>query len=131
MLGQEILIYACMYDYYDRPTCTEEFLMSSTDNQYYYIPGLQYILISWNHTFQGINIIGNNTTPVLPFNYSMIINLYLAHISEMKTVTVNLLVELSSCHPGFWYYNTSQKCECYNSSIELCSGSSSTIKTGY
>ena len=133
MLGQEILIDACMYDYYDRPTQTEEFIVSSADDQDYYIPGSQYILISCNHTFQGINIIGNNTTPVLPFNYSMTIALYIVRKSEMKTISVILTVELSQCHPGFWYHNTSQKCECYNyTNVVLCSGtSSSTIKRGY
>ena len=132
MLGQEILIDACIYDYYNRPKDTEEFLVSSDDDQDYYIPGSHYILISCNHTFQGISIFGKNTTPILPFNYSMTIGLYVVHISEMKTVSVNLMVELSPCHPGFWYDNTTQKCECYNStSIVLCSGSSSTIKKGY
>ena len=132
MLGQEILIYACMYDYYGRPTGTEEFVMSSADGQDYYIPGSQYILISCNHTFQGISIIGNKATPVLPFNHSMTIGLYVVRISEMKTISINLTIELSPCHPGFWYDNTSQKCECYNStSIVSCSGSSSTIKKGY
>ena len=132
MLGQEILIDACIYDYYNRPTGTKEFLVSSDDDQDYYIPGSRYILISCNHTFQGISIIGKNTTPILPFNYSIAISLYVVRISEMKTVSVNLIIELSPCHPGFWYDNTTQKCECYNStSIVLCSGSSSTIKKGY
>ena len=132
MLGQEILIDACMYDYYDRPTGTEEFLVSSDDGQDYYIPGSQYILISCNHTFQGISIIENKTTPILPFNYSMMIALYAVRISEMKTISINLIVELSQCHPGFWYHNTSHKCECYNSTnIVTCSGSSSSIKKGY
>ena len=133
MLGQEILIDACMYDYYDRPTQTEEFIVSRADDQDYYIPGSQYILISCNHTFQEISIIGNNITPVLPFNYSMTIALYVVRKSEMKTISVTLTVELSQCHPGFWYDNTSQKCECYNSTnIVFCSGtSSSTIKRGY
>ena len=132
MLGQEILIDACMYDYYGRPTGTEEFLVSSADGQDYYIPGSLYILISCNHTFQGISIIAKKSIPTLPFNYSMTIGLYVVRISEMKTISVNLMVELSPCHPGFWYDNTSQKCECYNcTSIVLCSGSSSTIKKGY
>ena len=98
MHGQEILIQACMYNYYDRPTGTEEFLVSSTDGQDYYIPGSQYILISCNHTFQGISIIGNKTTPVLSFNYSLSIGLYIVNTSEMKTISISLAVELSSCH---------------------------------
>ena len=68
---------ACMYDYYDRPMGTAaEFHISSTDNQYYYISGSQYSLISCNHTFQGITIIANKSIPTLPFNYSMMIILY-------------------------------------------------------
>ena len=129
MLGQEILIDACMYDYYDRSTSTAEFLITSVDNQDYYISGSHYILISCNHTFQEINIIGN---PALPFNYSMTITLYVARISEMKTISLNIIVELSLCHPGFWYDDASQECECYNSTgILFCSGSSSTIKRVY
>ena len=51
MLGQEILIFACLYDYYGQPTGTEEFVVSSADGQDYYISGSKYILISCNHTF--------------------------------------------------------------------------------
>ena len=132
MLGQEILIDACMYDYYDQSTGTEEFLVSSADSQDYYIPGSQYILISCNHTFQGISIVGNKTVPVLPFNYSMTIASFVIRISEMKSIILNLTVELSPCHPGFWYHITSQKCKCYNfTNIVFCSGGSSTIKRGY
>ena len=62
----------------------------------------------------------------------MTIALYVVRISEMKSISLNITVELSPCHPGFWYDDASQKCECYNStSIVLCSGSSSTIKRGY
>ena len=130
MLGQEILIDACIYDYYHRPTGTEEFLVTSDDYHDYFIPGSHYILISCNHTFQGISIIGNKTTHILPFNYSVTIGLYVLRMFIMKSV--NLVVELSACHSGFWYDNTTQQCKCYNSaSIVLCSGSSSTIKKGY
>ena len=129
MLGQEILIDACMYDYYDRSTSTAEFLITSADNQDYYISGSKYIFITCNHTFQGISIIGNS---ILPFNYSMTIASYVVRISEMKSVSLNITVGLSPCHPGFWYDDASQKCECHNStSIVFCSGSSSTIKRGY
>ena len=45
-----------------------------------------------------------------------------------------MIIELSPCHPGFWQYPNSTKCECYNvSDIVFCSesDSSSTIKRGY
>ena len=52
--------------------------------------------------------------------------------SNWKQISVNLIVELSPCHPGFWQYSKSRTCECYNASdIVFCSGSSSTIKRGY
>ena len=131
MLGQAIPMDLCMYDYYDRPTSTAEFLVSSTDNQGYYIPGSHHILISCNQTFQGISINGNKSI-ASSFNYSMTISLYVARISEMKTISLDIIVQLSSCQLGFWYDDTSHKCECYNStSIIFCSGSNSTIKRGY
>ena len=62
----------------------------------------------------------------------MTIDLYVVRVSEMKTISLNITVELSPCHPGFWYSDTSWKCECYNfTRIVLCSGSSSTVKRGY
>ena len=54
------------------------------------------------------------------------------HNPNWKQISVTLIVELSKCHPGFWQFPNSQKCECYNASdIVFCSGSSSTIKRGY
>ena len=62
----------------------------------------------------------------------MTIDLYVVRVSEMKTISLNITIGLFPCHPGFWYSDTSQKCECYNfTRIVLCSGSSSTIKRGY
>ena len=132
MLGQKVTFDACMYDYYDQPSDAARFVVGGTDNQSYYIPGSNYMLISCNNTFQGVALIGNDTSPVLPFNYSANITLHVDRISEMKTISINFLVELVSCHPGFWYNENSHKCECYNASdIVFCSGSSSTIKRGY
>jgi len=55
-----------------------------------------------------------------------------SRVSESKIISVNLTVELSQCHPGFWYSSESQKCECYDTkNIISCSGSNSTIKRGY
>ena len=132
MLGQEILIDACMYDYYDRPGNAAEFLVNDEGNEEFYNPGSKYILVSCNTTFHVITLIGNSSSPVLPSNYSMNITLYVNRKSEMKTISVNLTVELVPCHPGFWYYQNSHQCECYNASgIVLCSNSSSAIKRGY
>ena len=132
MLGQKVIFDACMYDYYDQSSDAARFVVGGTDNQSYYIPGSNYMLISCNNTFQGVALIGNDTSPVLPFNYSANITLHVDRISEMKTISINFIVELVPCHPGFWYNENSHKCECYNASdIVFCSGSSSTIKRGY
>ena len=131
MLGQNILFDACMYDYYDQPSDPAQFVVNGTD-QDYYITGSNYMLISCNNTFQGVALIGNDTSPVLPFNYSANITLHVDRISEMKVISVNFTVELVSCHPGFWYSDKSHKCECYNiSDIVYCTDKSSTIKRGY
>ena len=133
MLGQNIIFDACMYDYYDQPSDAARFVVNGTaDYQDYHIPGSNYMLISCNNTFEGVALIGNDTSPVLPFNYSTNITLHADRISEMKIISVNFTVELVSCHPGFWYSDKSHKCECYNvSDIVYCTGRSSTIKRRY
>ena len=129
MLGQEILIDVCMYDYYDQPSDTAQFLITSANNQESYIPASRYVLISCNNTIQGIKIIGNNS---LPSNYTLEFTLYVNRRSEMRTISANLTVELVPCHPGYWYYSKPLQCECYNASdIVFCSHGSSTIKRGY
>ena len=131
MLGQDITFDACVLDYYDQPTEATQFLITGMNHQDYNITGSKYITISCNHTIQGIRITGNlhlNNS----YNYSMDISLYIARISESKVIAVNLIVELSQCHPGFWYSSKSQKCDCYDTeNIISCTGSSSTIKRGY
>ena len=65
-------------------------------------------------------------------NFSIIITLNIALNANWKQISVNLIIGLSPCHPGFWQYPNSTGCECYNASdIVFCSGSSSTIKRGY
>ena len=131
MLGQEIIFDACLLDYYDQPTNAAQFSIVGMNHQDYNISGSKYITISCNHTTRQISIVGNlhsNNS----YNYSVIISLYVARISESKTISVNLTVELSHCHPGFWYSSKSQKCECYSTrNIVSCTNNNSTIKRGY
>ena len=131
MLGQEITFDACLLDYYDQPTNAAQFSIVGMNHQDYNISGSKYITISCNHTTRQISIVGNlhsNNS----YNYSVIISLYVARISKSKTISVNLTVELSQCHPGFWYSSKSQKCECYSTrNIVSCTNNNSTIKRGY
>ena len=131
MLGQEITLNACTLDYYDQPIVgVTEFLVRGYHHSYN-MSGSQFISVSCNKTTQGISVIGNlnfNTS----YNYSVVISLRVARISETEIISVNLSVELTHCHPGFWYFNKSKRCECYNTkSIISCSGNNSTIKSGY
>ena len=131
MLGQKITFDACVVDYFDQPIGdAKEFLITALNHQDYNISGSKYISVLCNYTTQGISVIGNlhsNTS----YNYSLTISMHVARISELN-ISVNLTIELSQCHPGFWYSSDSQKCECYDTeNIISCSGSSSTIKRGY
>ena len=129
MFGQEIVIPACLLDYYNRPAEVTKFTIIGEDHQNYYVYGSQYILISCNHSIEGISIIGNQTI-ISSLNYSMFLTSHIS--SKRKTIFMNLTVELSPCYPGFLYNSKSQKCECYNNSgIVYCTGSSSAIKRGY
>ena len=130
MLGQKIFLDACTYDYYGKPTDTARFLISSTSHQSKdYIVGSNNTLITCNHTVELANVYGNKN---FPFNYSINLTLHDNRQSESKEVFTTLTIGLSTCHPGFWYHEMSQKCECYNDSdIVFCSGSTSTIKRGY
>ena len=133
MLGQDITFNACLLDYYDQPTEAAEFLITGKSHQDYNISSSKYISVSCNRTTQGITVTGNLESNN-KYNYSINISLHVTRFSESKVVSVNLIVELSQCHPGFYYSpaNESRKCECYNTGdIISCSGSNSTIKRGY
>ena len=131
MLGQEIIIDACLLDHYHKPAEVTQFKIIGEDHQNYFVHGSEFTSISCNHTTGGISIIGNKTISDLPLNYSVLFNSSIIN-SEQKVISVNLTVGLSSCHLGFQYHGKSQRCECYNKSgIVHCSGSSSSIKRGY
>ena len=134
MLGQEITINACLLDYYNNPTEVTQFKIIGENHQDYFVPGSEYASISCNHTIEGIRVIGSKPISSLSLNYSVLFTSDATVIrkSARKTISVNLVISLSPCHPGFQYHNKSQKCECYNTSgVVYCSGSTSAIKRGY
>ena len=129
-LGTNIAIPACVLDYYNQTVDSTQFLIHSEAHPNLFFIGPEQVLISRN-SFEGISIMGNQTL-LKPTNFSINITLNVAVNSNWKQLLVNLIIELSPCHPGFWQYPNSEKCECYNASdIMFCSGSSSTIKRGY
>ena len=130
MLGTHTVIPACVLDYYNQTIDSTQFLIHSETHPNLFITGPKQVLISRN-SFEGISIMGNQTL-LKSTNFSINITLNVALNSNWKQLLVNLIIELSPCHPGFWQYPNSEKCECYNASdIVFCSGSSSTIKRGY
>ena len=130
MLGEEINVPVCVLNYCNRPSYSTPFLLHGVSNKSYSISGSNQVLISCG-VFQGISIIGNGSLS-RSSNYTINIALNDDRNSDWKQVFVNLNVELTPCHPGFWQYPRSEKCECYNANdIVFCSGSNSTIKRGY
>ena len=131
MLGSEIILPACVLDYYSNQIIdSTQFLVHSEMHSNYFTNGPNEILISCDK-FQGISIMSNQSLST-SINFSINISLNVDHDATWKQISVMLIVGLSPCHPGFWQYLESQKCECYNANdIVFCSGNSSTIKRGY
>ena len=131
MFGQDIVVPTCVLDYYNQKVVdTTQFLVRGEMNQNLFIKGPNEVLISCD-TFKGISIFGNKSLS-RSTNHTITITLNVDHNSDWKIISVNLIVELSPCHPGFQYDKKLQECECYNASdIVLCSGSTSSIKGGY
>ena len=131
MLGSEIILPACVLDYYSNQiNDLTEFLVHSEMHSNYFTNGPNEILISCD-TFQGISIMSNQSLSTSS-NFSINISLNVDRDANWKQISVTLIVGLSPCHLGFWQYPESQKCECYNANnIVFCSGNSSTIKRGY
>ncbi|XP_065901763.1 uncharacterized protein [Dysidea avara] len=128
MLGQEIIINACVLDYHNQPAGSAQFVLSSEDQDHFII-GSDNVLLSCT-VFEGVSVMGKRVVGAT--NYSININSYDGSISDLKKFTVELITELSPCHPGFYYDNTTQICVCYSDSdIVSCSGSTSSIKRGY
>ena len=130
MLGQEIIIDACVLDYYDQPVDGTLFIINGKNGDHQLINGSSYVLVVTCEGFRGIRIIGEEVSDVV--NYSITITSHDGSKSDLKTISMKLITELSPCHPGFHYDNDTQRCICYSDSdIVSCSGSTSSIKRGY
>ena len=104
--------------------------MQSEINPNYFISGPTQVLISCD-VLEGISIMGNQSLKK-SMNFSIDITLNVAFNPMWRPISVNLMIELSPCHLGFWHYPKSLKCECYNANdIIFCSDNSSAIKRGY
>ena len=122
MLGQNIKIQACVLSFHEQHAGGVNFVLSG-EYKDHRLDGTQSVPIACT-LFEGISVIGKKIS-----NSSMTITSYTN--SEVE-ISVKLIAELSPCHLGFHYDNTTQKCVCYDDSdIVSCSGSTSTIKRGH
>ena len=130
MLGKEIAIPACVLDYYNHSVHSAQFKVQNEKHLIYNNIGPNQVLISCDQ-YERVNITGNQSLSN-SINFTINFTLNVALNPNWKHISVNLIVELSPCHPGFWQHPNSIKCECYNANdIVLCSDSSSMIKRGY
>ena len=112
MLGTEIIIPACVFDYYNHSVDSTQFLLQSEIHPNYNINGSNQVLISCD-AFKGISIMGNQSLAKV-INFSIDISLNTVFNPSWKPISVILIIELSQCHFGFWHSPKSPKCECYN-----------------
>ena len=130
MLGEEINVPATVLDYFNHSTYRVRFLLHYVPYQNYSLSGLTEFLLS-SGSISGITIKGNKSL-TKPLNCSINIILHKDRNLGRKQISVNLTIELTPCHLGFWQYPNLESCECYNASdFVYCSGSTSTIKRGY
>ena len=73
MLGREIVIPACVLNYYDRPADATQFQVHGESHHGYFTSGPKQVLISYG-TFEGISVISNKSLSE-PLNYSITITL--------------------------------------------------------
>ena len=132
MLGEEMMIPACLLDHYNKPAEVTQFKIIGENHKSYYTYGSEYTSVSCNQTIKGIIIKGNKSVSSLSLNFLVLLTSYATGKSGRKIIAVNVTIGLSPCHPGFQYDSKSQQCECYyTSGVVYCSGSSSAIRRGY
>jgi len=107
MLGQEIVIDACVLNYYDQPAGETQFMVES-NNTDHTINGTNSVLISCTK-LQGINVTGSKISGVT--NFTINLTSHAGSQSDLKTISIELITELLPCHPGFYYNN--ERCVCY------------------
>ena len=152
MLGQDIILSTCLLDYNRKPAGIALFFVTYIgNNRNYSLSGSRGLSIG--QSSQGIDNLRITGThfPHQSFNsyyfkYSddnmsniyfsdknyAILQLYSLYEAELKPIVVNLIIEMSPCHSGFYYSDKDEICVCYTTDyIVSCSGSNATITRGY
>ena len=136
MLGQDIIIPACTLDFNEMPLWSVQFTvqLDGTNNHNYSMQGNNIISVDCR-SLQGINNLFITGSPsIVDINLTLTIQLSSFYDStfDWRPITVNLNVQLSSCHSGFHYSSDLERCVCYTTdNIVTCSDSNSSIRNGY
>ena len=134
MLGQTINIPACVLDYQNNSAGKVLFQVTRVDfNKNYSLVSPNFLSISCESLRVGnIHIIGE---PVAEGdNISITIQLSSSYNSAVnwKPINVNLVIELSSCHAGYFYDDELKQCVCYKTdNIISCLDGNATIIKDY
>ena len=136
MLGQNIIIPACVLDHYEMPLWSTQFTLQLADTNKlnnYSIQGNDIISVDCR-IFQGIsNLVIVGRPPLINSIVTIQLSSFYDITFDWKPIAINLNVQLSSCHSGFYYSSDLEYCVCYTTdNIVTCSSSSnSTIRNGY
>ena len=134
MLSQAISIPACVLDYQNNSAGTVLFQVTRVDfNQNYSLIAPNFILLNCESLrIDNIHIVGepvaegDNLSVTIQFSssYNSAINL--------KPINVNVIIELSSCRPGYFYDKELKQCVCYETEgVVSCFDGNATIMRGY
>ena len=132
MFGQAIDVPFCVLDHQKAPAGKVLFQVTCLDsNQNLSLVVHNFISLSCESGISNIHITGK---PTETDNNSVIIQLSSSYNSQTdwKHIRVNLIIELSDCHPGYYYDTELQECVCYDkSNVVSCLNGNATILKGY
>ena len=134
MLGQTINIPACVLDYQSHYAGTVLFQITRIDfNQKYSVIAPNVMSISCGSlrtsdihiTGQRLEVDDNSSVTI---QFSSTYN----SVANWKSIRVNLIIELSPCHPGYFYDDKLKQCVCYKAKdVVSCLNDNATIMKGY
>ena len=135
MLGQNIIIPACVLDHNEMPLWSTQFTLQLADTNKlnnYSIQGNDIISVDCR-IFQGIsNLVIVGRPPLTNSVVTIQLSSFYDSRFNWKPIAINLNVQLSFCHSGFYYSSNLEYCVCYTTdNIVTCSGGNSTIRNGY
>ena len=134
MLGQAIIFPSCALDFNHKPAGSVAFLLRTVDSSPGYLlssSALYSVACGLNSGDNNLRVTGmkvfTNHTPQITIQLSLYDTVY-----NWKPFFVQLIIEISPCHSGFYHDTLQEKCVCYTrDNIVSCSGSNATIRRGY